>query len=93
MNQKETNRSLNVLFVVIASSLMVLGMSMSINLVAAEVDNVHNHENTNKNNEHDSFGAVVNEGGKDGLHSNESCVENTNNDKGTICHDNFKDRE
>jgi hypothetical protein len=77
---------------VAAFSLMILGLTIPAeNVVATEVFNDHDHENTNKNGEHSNFNEVINIGGKDGEHEDEGCVENSNNDK-RVCHDHSRDR-
>ena len=78
---------------VLVASLVGLAMTANLNLAAAHSgSSSHSHISQNDNNVHSNGAVVNNVGGSDGAHVNSECVFNSNNDKGTVCHDNTKDR-
>jgi len=77
---------------ILVASLVVFSMTVNMNLEATTTDNAHVHITDNKNSYHSNTVNVANTGGKDGIHSNSGCVENSNNDKGPVCRDHQKDR-
>jgi hypothetical protein len=93
MKGNVTRKSLVLVLGIFLPSL-IFGITNSVTPIigATEVETEHETEVTNKNNEHNADGGVDNLGGKDGFHFNSNCVNNSNNEKGEVCHDNEKDR-
>jgi len=80
-----------ILSMAVVSLVLVAGMTTSVVRLfqtasaSADTINSYGHTTENKNNQHSNIGTTSNIGGN---HDNTGCVLKSNNDQGSICHDN-----